>query len=129
MPQKDEHGNVLRIKADSQVIEKTPPPEPLYKEDVENKFAGETWKPDTKLNKMVYVYRHSRSLVKVKVDRVWYKDSSQVSLGNWDGGTEVKREEAHVDLYKSVQAIIYTKPMPVAPAPTDESTPPGGASG
>jgi vancomycin resistance protein YoaR len=129
MPEKDEQGNVLHIRAESIIEENTPPSDPIYKEDVNNEFVNETWKPDTTLNKMTFVYRHPRNLIKVRVYRVWYKDCVQTGLGQWEGGTEVKREESHLDLYKSVQAIIYTKPMPVVPAPTPEPAPPGGASG
>lgn len=128
MPQKDEDGNILRIRAVSNIEEDTPPPAPIYREDLENKYAAETWKPDPTLNKMTYVYRKPKNLKKVRVYRVWYKDCVESSLGQWDGGTEVKREEAHFDTYKSVTAIIYTKPMPPAPEPI-EPTPPGGASG
>ena len=128
MPEKDENGNVLHLRPEPNIIERTAPEAPLYYEDTENKYADKTWTVDTTLNKLIYVKRSPRELVKVSVDKVWYKDCVETSLGVFDGGVEVKREYSHTYTYNSVQAIIYTKPIPVV-TPTPEPTPDGGASG
>ena len=105
------------------VIEEPIAPEPpIYREDLEDEFANEEWIYDYPNGIMTYTYRQERSTVKVQVYTVWYKDSVEIDKGVWEGGTEVRREESHYDIYTGVQAIIYTKPIPT-PTPAPESTP------
>lgn len=129
MPQKDEQGNILRIGAESQQIDNQPPPEPpKYEEVIDDSFSDKTWKTDTTLNKLVYVYSSPRNLVKYSVDRVWYKDSVNTDMGIWEGGTEVKREPSHTYTYPSHNGLIYTKPIP-APTAVPPAEGDAGASG
>ena len=113
MPQKDENGNRLYIRPASTIVSNEEPPAPEYREDTEGRYAGETWKYDSKLDKEVFVYRDSKNKIQVSVDKVWYIDAVQSQPGIYEGGVEVKRETDHSDLYNSVQAIIYTRPVPV----------------
>lgn len=129
MPQKDEQGNILHIRAESTEIENTPPASPPeIREDTTNQFADKTWKEDTTLNKMVYVHISPRNLKKYSVDRVWYRDCVQTDIGVWEGGTEVKREPSHTYTYKSVNGVTYTKPIP-APTAAPPAEGDAGASG
>jgi len=120
MPQKDENGNVLHIRPESTTIRRDAAPSPIYREDTENQYVDKTWKVDTALNKEIYVHRNSKELVEISVDTVWYKDCVETAPGVFEGGVEVKREHSHIDLYTSVAAIIYTRPLP---EPTASPTP------
>jgi vancomycin resistance protein YoaR len=128
MPQKDENGNILHIRPEYTILERTAPEAPTYIEDTENKYADKTWTIDTTLNKMIYVKVEPREFIKISVDRVWYMDCVETSPGVFEGGVEVKREYTHTYSYASVNSVIYTKPIPAA-TPTPEPTPSGGASG
>ena len=128
MPQKDENGNRLYIRPASTIVLNEEPPAPEYREDTEGKYAGETWKYDSKLNKEVFVYRDSKNKLQVSVDKVWYIDAVERQPGVYEGGVEVKRETDHSDFYNFVQAIIYTRPAPTPTvAPTSTPTPSGGS--
>ncbi|MCK5128553.1 MAG: VanW family protein [Clostridiales bacterium] len=128
MPQKDDAGNILHIRPESNIVERKPPPAPNYIEDTENKYAAKTWKVDTTLNKLIYVKVEPREYIKVSVDKVWYKDCIETDPGVFDSGVEVKRAYSHTYEYGAVQSVIYTKPIPEVvatptPEPTPESTP------
>ncbi len=125
MPQKDENGTVLHIRAESNIVKQEASPPPIYREAAEGEYAGESWTVDSTLNKLIYVHRNSKGLLEVSVDRVWYKDCVETAPGVWAGGVEVKREHSHIDYYASVAAIIYTKPIPAATAAPTFTPDPG----
>jgi len=137
MPQKDDDGNILHIRAETTEVRREPPNpmvyEPIDEATALEKFPDAVWTPDPTLNLLVYEQITPRALVEYTVDRVWFKDCEETDvIGVWTGGVEVKREHSHNYIYKAITGKTYTKPMPTAPptpTPTPEPTPDGGASG
>jgi hypothetical protein len=123
MPQKDENGNRLYIRPESTIVLNEEPPAPEYREDTEGKYSDKTWTYDASLNKEIYVYRSSKNRFEISVDKVWYIDSVETSLGVYDSGVEVKREHDHDDTYAAVQSIIYTRNVQATPTPAPTATP------
>lgn len=118
MPQKDESGKRLYISPACTVVSKEDPPAPEYREATDGQFAEKTWTYDATLGKEVYEYRSSKFKYQTSVDKVWYVDAFETSLGVYEGGVEVKREHDHDDTYASVNAIFYTRDVQTPPTPT-----------